>query len=76
MFNSPNVSIDNLIDQTNHSMVPQLYGIKAISHRVSINDNGIQTIQTRVPAVLILFGYLVGALNVTLTKQRGKLPVD
>lgn len=54
-------------------MVPQLYGIKAVAHRASVNDLGVQSIHTRIPAVLILFGFLVEALNVTLTKQKGVL---
>ena len=52
-------------------MVPQLYGIKAVSHRVTINNDGVHIIQTRIPAALILFGFMVEALNVTLTKKKG-----
>lgn len=64
-------TINNPISPHNNSMVPQLYGIKAVAHRASMNDLGVQSIHTRIPAVLILFGFLVEALNVTLTKQKG-----
>ena len=52
---------------------PQLYGLKAVGERVSIGDDGVQTIQTKVPTLVYLFGHLIESVNVTFTRRKGYL---
>ena len=76
MFNSPTLPSPNSISSFNHTNVPQLYGIKAVGERIQVNENGVQIVQTNLPAVLILFGFMVEYLNVTLTKRKANYSDD
>lgn len=77
MFNSPPISSNlDSISSFNRTNVPQLYGIKAVGERVQINEYGVQVIQTNVPVFLVLFGFMVEALNVTLTKRKANFSDD
>ena len=73
---SSSLSLNSSISQFNPTNVPQLFGIKAVGDRVQINENGVQIIQTNLPAVLILFGFMVEYLNVTLTKKKANSSDD
>lgn len=69
-------AFNNSISSLNHTNVPQLYGIKAVGDRVRVNENGIQVIQTNLPAALILFGFMVELINVTFTKKKANYSDD
>jgi hypothetical protein len=55
---------------------PQLYGIKAVGERVSVGDDGVQVIHTKLRTVIYLFGHLIETINMTFTRKRGQLNED
>lgn len=55
---------------------PQLYGIKAVGERVSVGEDGVQVIHTKLRTVIYLFGHLIETINVTFTRKRGELNQD